>query len=176
MPTTHWNNSSYPRIFELFLLVLKCVTANLYILQFIRKLPKREKLFNSSLPNHFRSLCRKSRLSFMKKTKIFKSKKKRYLKYPGFELGNSDPIHSVLEWIWIKGSYLSQWLPQGERDPLRSQNHYELKSSTLGPNLLNDFWKSKIFGSLRNFFFCFRIHKKLNKSWKKIFCCRKKNC
>ena len=26
-------------------------------------------------------------------------------------------IHSVLEWIWIKGSYLSQWLPQGERGP-----------------------------------------------------------
>ena len=25
--------------------------------------------------------------------------------------------HSVLEWIWIKGSYLSQWLPQGERGP-----------------------------------------------------------
>ena len=25
--------------------------------------------------------------------------------------------HSVLERIWIKGSYLSQWLPQGERWP-----------------------------------------------------------
>ena len=25
--------------------------------------------------------------------------------------------HSVLEWIWIKGSYLSQWLPQSERGP-----------------------------------------------------------
>ena len=25
--------------------------------------------------------------------------------------------HSVLEQIWIKGSYLSQWLPQGERGP-----------------------------------------------------------
>ena len=25
--------------------------------------------------------------------------------------------HSVPEWIWIKGSYLSQWLPQGERGP-----------------------------------------------------------
>ena len=23
--------------------------------------------------------------------------------------------HSVLERIWVKGSYLSQWLPQGER-------------------------------------------------------------
>ena len=27
------------------------------------------------------------------------------------------PDHSVLERIWIKGSYLSQWLPQGERGP-----------------------------------------------------------
>ena len=26
-------------------------------------------------------------------------------------------VHSVLERIWIKGSYLSQWLPQGERGP-----------------------------------------------------------
>ena len=25
--------------------------------------------------------------------------------------------HSVLEQIWIKGSYLSQWLPQGEMRP-----------------------------------------------------------
>ena len=25
--------------------------------------------------------------------------------------------HSLLEWIWIKDSYLSQWLPQGERGP-----------------------------------------------------------
>ena len=36
-------------------------------------------------------------------------------------------IHSVLEWIWINGSCLSQQLPQ---DLLRSQNHDELKSST----------------------------------------------
>ena len=27
------------------------------------------------------------------------------------------PYHSVLERIWIKGSYLSLWLPQGERRP-----------------------------------------------------------
>ena len=26
-------------------------------------------------------------------------------------------LHSVLERIWVKGSYLSQWLPQGERGP-----------------------------------------------------------
>ena len=28
-----------------------------------------------------------------------------------------DEDHSVLERIWVKGSYLSQWLPQGERGP-----------------------------------------------------------
>ena len=26
-------------------------------------------------------------------------------------------VHSVLEWIWVKCSDLSQWLPQGERGP-----------------------------------------------------------
>ena len=46
---------------------------------------------------------------------------------------NIDSTHSVLERIWIKGSYPSQWLPQGEGDPLRSQNHDELKSSMVGP-------------------------------------------
>ena len=30
---------------------------------------------------------------------------------------NSLCIHSVLERIWIKSSYLSQWLPQGEKGP-----------------------------------------------------------
>ena len=40
-------------------------------------------------PNNFR----KRMLSFIKKTKIFKSpKKKRYPENPGFEPGNSDPI------------------------------------------------------------------------------------
>ena len=33
--------------------------------------------------------------------------------------------------------------------PLRSQNHDELKSSTVGPNSLNDFGKSKIFKNFR---------------------------
>ena len=32
-------------------------------------------------------------------------------------LGANIWVHSVLERIWIKGSYLSQWLPQGERGP-----------------------------------------------------------
>ena len=29
------------------------------------------------------------------------------------------PLSKVLERIWIKGSYISQWLPQGERWPLK---------------------------------------------------------
>ena len=58
--------------------------------------------------------------------------------------------HSVLERIWIRGSYLSQWLPQDERDPLRSQNHDELKSSMVGPNNKNFF---KVFFRLKKFFF-----------------------
>ena len=35
--------------------------------------------------------------------------------------------HSVLERIWIKGSYLSQWLPQGKRGPPK-----EAKSQWIG--------------------------------------------
>ena len=33
------------------------------------------------------------------------------------QLTHCSSRHSVLERIWIKGSYLSQWLPQGERGP-----------------------------------------------------------
>ena len=29
----------------------------------------------------------------------------------------SEGTHSVLERIWVQGSYPSQWLPQGERGP-----------------------------------------------------------
>ena len=90
-------------------------------------------------------------------------------------------LHSVLERIWIKGSYLSQWLPQGERGPLRSQNHDELKSSTVGPNLLNDFWKSKNFKKFRitlKFFFALQYIKNWIKvvPWKIFFCSWKNNC
>ena len=47
-------------------------------------------------------------------------------------------------------------------DPLRGQNHDELKSSTVGPNLLNDFGKSKIFKNFRitpKFFFALQYIK-----------------
>ena len=33
------------------------------------------------------------------------------------DISNGVQGHSVLEWIWVKGSYLSQWLTQGERGP-----------------------------------------------------------
>ena len=64
-------------------------------------------------------------------------------------------------------------------DPLRSQNHDELKSSTVGPNLLNDFGKSQNFQKFSDhseIFFCFTILKKLNKSCslEKIFLFLKK--
>ena len=44
--------------------------------------------------------------------------------YPNYKIGDSKLHllfkmldHSVLERIWVKGSYPSQWLPQGERGP-----------------------------------------------------------
>ena len=52
-------------------------------------------------------------------------------------------------------------------DPLRSQNHDELKSSTVGPDLPYDFAKIEKFQKFSDhskIFFCFTIHKKLNKS------------
>ena len=87
--------------------------------------------------------------------------------------------HSVLERIWIKGSYQSQWLPQGKGDPLRSQNHDKLKSSTVGPNLPYDFWKSKFFTIFRitpKFFFALQYIKNWIRvvPWKKNFCSWKK--
>ena len=80
-------------------------------------------------------------------------------------------IHSVPERIWIKGSYPSHRV---KGDPLRTQNHDELKSSTVGPNLPYKFWKSKIFKNFRitlKFFFALQYIKNWTKvvSWKKIF-------
>ena len=52
-------------------------------------------------------------------------------------------------------------------DPLRSQNHDELKSSTVGPDLSYDFAKIKKFQKFSDHsknIFCFTIPKKLNKS------------
>ena len=74
--------------------------------------------------------------------------------------------HSVLERIWVKFSYLSQWLPQGERGPPK-----ESKSRWIEINFQKFWYHSEIF-------FCFTIHKKLNKSCSlnKLFLFLKKKC
>ena len=64
-------------------------------------------------------------------------------------------------------------------DPLRSENHDELKTSTVGPDLPYDFAKIEKFQKISDhskIFFWFTIHKKLNKSCslEKIFLFLKK--
>ena len=52
-------------------------------------------------------------------------------------------------------------------DPIRSRNQDELKSSTVGPDLPYDFAKIEKFQKFSDhskIFFCFTIHKKLNKT------------
>ena len=83
--------------------------------------------------------------------------------------------HSVLERIWIKGSYLSQWLPQGERWPpkeskswcieiLHGQEQFFFKEQFLfsflcivKPKKISErskiFWKKKIFLKIYLLFF-----------------------
>ena len=81
--------------------------------------------------------------------------------------------HSVLERIWIKGSYLSQWLPQGERGPPKESKSRWIEILHGGSQFTLWFLKIKIFQKISDhseIFFCFTIHKKLNKS-----CFLKKN-
>ena len=65
-------------------------------------------------------------------------------------------LHSVPERIWIKGSYPSQWLPQGERGPPKESKSGWIE--ILHGGSLFTLWFcenqkiSKIFGSLQNFF------------------------
>ena len=42
------------------------------------------------------------------------------------------PTHSVLDRIWIKGSYLSQWLPQGERGPPKEPKSWWIEVIQIG--------------------------------------------
>ena len=75
--------------------------------------------------------------------------------------------HSVLELIWIKGSYLSQWLPQGERGPPKESKSQWIEILHGGSRFTLWFLKIKKFQKISErseFFFCFTIHKKLNKS------------
>ena len=64
--------------------------------------------------------------------------------------------HSVPEWIWIKGSYLSQWLPQGERGPPKESKSRWIEILHGGSRFTLWFCEnrkiSKIFGSLQKFF------------------------
>ena len=45
---------------------------------------------------------------------------------------SSKTFHSVLERIWVKGSYLSQWLPQGERGPPKESKSQWIESLHIG--------------------------------------------
>ena len=91
----------------------------------------------------------------------------------------SDPMHSVPEQIWIKGSYPSQWLPQGERGPPQESKSLWIEIFHGGSQFTLWFWKIKNFQKFSDhseIFFCFTIHKKLNKSCSlgKIFLLLKK--
>ena len=87
--------------------------------------------------------------------------------------------HSVLERIWVKGSYLSKWLPQGKRGPPKESKSRWIEILHGGSQFTLWFLKIKIlqnFSDHSEIFFCFTIHKKLNKSCslKKNFCSWKK--
>ena len=73
----------------------------------------------------------------------------------------------MLERIWIKGSYLSQWLPQGERGPPKESKSRWIEILHGGSQFTLWFLKIKNFQKFSDhseIFFCFPIHKKLNKS------------
>ena len=75
--------------------------------------------------------------------------------------------HSVPERIWIKGSYLSQWLPQGERGHPKESKSRWIEILHGGSQFTLWFLKIKIFLNFSDhseIFFCFTIHKKLNKT------------
>ena len=75
--------------------------------------------------------------------------------------------HSVLERIWVKGSYLSKWLPQGERGPPKESKSWWIEILHGGSQFTLWFLKIKIFQNFSDhseIIFCFTINKKLNKS------------
>ena len=59
--------------------------------------------------------------------------------------------HSVPEWIWIKGSYLSQWLPQGERGPPKESKSRWIEILNGGSQFTLWFLKIKIFQNFSDF-------------------------
>ena len=75
--------------------------------------------------------------------------------------------HSVLEWIWVEGSYLSQWLPHSERGPPKESKSLWIEILHIGSQFTLWFLKIKNFQKISDhseIFFCLTIHKKLNKS------------
>ena len=75
--------------------------------------------------------------------------------------------HSVPERIWIKGSYPSQWLPQGERGPPKESKSRWIEILHGGSQFTLWFLKIENFQKFSDhskIFFCFKIHEKLNKS------------
>ena len=93
--------------------------------------------------------------------------------------GQMVPWHSVLERIRIKSSYLSQWLPQGERGPPKESKSRWIEIFHGGCQFILWFLKiknSKFFGSLWFFFFALQYIKNWTKvvSWKKKFVPEKK--
>ena len=88
--------------------------------------------------------------------------------------------HSVLELIWIKGSYLSQWLPpQGGRGPLKESKSRWIEIFHRGSQFTLWFLKIKIFQKFSDhskFFFALKYIKNWTKvvPWKKNFVPEKK--
>ena len=84
-----------------------------------------------------------------------------------FDRERANPLHIVLERIWVKGSYLSQWLPQGEKGPPKESQSLWIEILHIGSQFTLWFLKIKNFQKFSDhseFFFCPTIHKKLNKS------------
>ena len=82
--------------------------------------------------------------------------------------------HSVLERIWVEGSYLSQWLPQGERWPPKEPKSRWIEILHFGSHFTLWFLKIKKFQTFSDhseiFFFALqyiKIYKKFFCSWKK---------
>ena len=88
-------------------------------------------------------------------------------------------VHSVLEWIWVKGSYLSKWLPQGERGPPKESKSWWIEILHGGSQFTLWFLKIKNFQKFSDhseIFFALQYIKNWTKvvPWKFFFCSWKK--
>ena len=82
--------------------------------------------------------------------------------------------HSVLEQIWVKGSY--QWLPQGERGPPKESKSQWIEILHNGSQFTQWFLKIKNFRITPKFFFALQYMKNWIKvvPWKMFFFPEKK--